>query len=158
MRRGVLSGLRLCLEQFDTFCVDYEIMKNASRWILVAPIALLMTYFLGAHPPSFLDGKTWGTCLSVVSGLAIYWALKGVMNALRVTTVATTHEAKTFNEQVKLMATTVNAVALAFLVIALVQPTSYNSAFELNSGLLLLFGLFLHTRTYKILECMKADP
>jgi hypothetical protein len=132
-------------------------MKNAARWILLAPLGLFLAYFFKDHPPSILDSHRWEDGLWGASGSLAYVAIKGMMYSLKEAQTKTPLEAKIFNEQLKLMATSLNAIALAFLAIAFVQPAANNLEFNLKDGALFVFGLFLHTRTYKILEYLRTD-
>jgi len=81
-----------------------------------------------------------------------------VFSSLRAAKINTAHETKIFNEQIKLMTTSLNAVSLAMVAITFVQPVVNNFNFDLKSGLLLVFGLLIHIQAYSLLGCLRPEP
>ena len=121
------------------------------------PGGFIFAYLLASHNPACLDQKSWQTILASMTSCTTWWALTGVMRNLRNATLNNSLEVKIFNEQVKLMATSLNALALAILVFGIAQPVINQQPFQIWNGVLLLIGIFVHTRSYLILACMKAD-
>ncbi|MEO6607590.1 MAG: hypothetical protein ABIN69_03880 [Aestuariivirga sp.] len=133
-------------------------MKTAVQWMFLLPVGFLIAYFLKGHNPSFISQESWDDGLLGGCGATFGLSLTGIMQNLREAIVSTALEAKIFNEQIKLMATSLNAMALAILIFSVVQPIVNRLQFEWRDAFLFLMGIFIHTRSYAVLGCMKADP
>ena len=133
-------------------------MQSKSLWLLLVVIGPIFMALVGYGIPSIKQMPLLESALSSAGGVLSYWAVKGLMSSVKSHVVQTAHEAKIFNEQLKLMATSLNAIALAVLAVGLVQPAVNNLPITAQTAILTLFGVFLHTRVYGLLACMKEDP
>jgi hypothetical protein len=124
--------------------------------VLCTPIALLVAYYISSqsHWDLKLTNGSWGA-----AGALLVTSFKLMMRSLQEAQSATdVADTKIFNEQIKLLATTINYVALGLFAGALLQPlTVESSGYGLLNFVLLLLGVYIHSVSQQVLFLMKRE-
>lgn len=108
----------------------------------------LPSNWLGGNPQSAVWGLT-----GAIAGI-VYLAILRKIEGLRFTDSL---EIKIHNEQVKLLATTANAVAIGLLAVALIQPLTGKLEISLMTAVWLALAIVTHSFAQKLLSFMQND-
>ena len=130
-------------------------IRAARNLLILPPLLCMMAYLLGDHP-IWLEAETWRNGLWGIAGSVtglIWIRIPGFLREAKILA----KEIRIFNDQVRLMANSLNAIALGIVAFTFVQPLVAGLKFEPKHGILLIFGVFLHIQSYRVLECSKAE-
>lgn len=104
--------------------------------------------WLGGNPQS----GAWGLAGAVAG--SVYLTMMRKIKSLRFTDPL---EIKIYNEQIKLLAATTNAIAIGLLAVALIEPLKGNLDVSLMTAIWIVLAVIAHSFAQKLLSFMQND-
>jgi hypothetical protein len=119
-------------------------------FLVFAPIAddYLPREWFGGNPQS----GAWGLAGAVTG--SVYLIMMRKIKSLRFTEPL---EIKVYNEQIKLLAATTNAIAIGLLAVALIEPIKGNLEIYPMTAIWLVLAVIAHSFAQKLLSFMQND-
>lgn len=132
-------------------------MNRVVLLLLIIPVFLVFASIVDDYLPRELLGGSpqmgiWGLAAAVTLGV-----YRTIMQKMQSAHFGSLLAIKIHNEQVKLLATTTNAVAIGLLVIALIEPIKGNLHVSLTTAFWLVMAILVHSFAQKILSFIQDE-
>ena len=132
-------------------------MNRTVLLLLIIPAFLVLASTVDGYLPQELLGGTpkagiWGLAGAITLGV-----YRTIMQKIQRAHFGSSLAIKNHNEQVKLLATTTNAMAIGLLVLALIEPLKGNLRVSLATAFWLVMAIIVHSFAQKLLSFIQDE-
>jgi hypothetical protein len=138
--------------------IKLDAFQNALRWLYAVPLSLCIALIVESYVPLNGFGGSPRAAVWGLAGACCCLAFAEMYGRLLAISEARAYEPRVFNEKVKLLATTINIVAMGGVAAAVIDPFIGAHSFDwLRSAFLFFAAMFTHIGAQRVLSLMMPE-